>query len=193
MIIGIDIDEVLCRTNDYFLFELNKKYGTNFRREELVRYDYNCFKGFSGEDIFNELIEHLHNNLIYYDIFDGSKEILKKLKKDGHKLYIITSRWKEFEEKTLIWLEKHFGKNFFDKILIYNDKFEKKSKDEIAKENNIDVLIEDAPKYALKASKNKIRVLLMNHPWNKDLEENEFLIRVYSWEDIYEKIKNFNK
>ena len=193
MIIGIDVDEVLCRTNDYFLFEFNKKHGTNFKREELTRYDYECFEGYNGEYIFDCLVNHLHENLTFYDIFDDSKKVLKQLKEEGHQLYVITSRWKEFREKTIFWLNNHFGENFFDKILIYNDKYEKKCKAEVAKEYGVDILIDDAPKFALGAVKNGIYVLLMNHPWNQDIKNTKNLKRVYNWLEIKKEIDKITK
>lgn len=190
MIIGVDVDEVLCRTNDYFLYEFNKKHKTNFKREQLTRYDYECFEGFDGKYIFDALLKHLHENLTFYDIFDESKDVLKKLKQDGHKLYVITSRWVAFREKTEFWLDSHFGKNFFDKILIYNDQYEKVCKSDVAKENGVDILIDDAPKFALGAEVKGISVLLMNHPWNRDIKNTKYITRVYSWADIKVHIEN---
>lgn len=189
--IGIDVDEVLCRTNDYFLYEFNKKHNTTFKREELTRYDYECFEGYSGKQIFNALVNHLNDNLQFYDIFDNSKNILTQLKKEKFELYVITSRWIEFREKTIYWLNSHFGEDFFDKILIYNGRDEKLCKSEIAKEYNIDILIDDAPKFAIGAKVKGIHVLLMNHPWNQDIKEEKNLIRVHSWKQIYDEIQNF--
>lgn len=193
MIIGIDVDEVLCRTNDYFLFEFNKKHNTNFKREQLIRYDYECFEGYKGEYIFDCLVKHLEENLTFYDIFDDSKNVLTQLKNKGHKLYIITSRWTEFREKTIFWLNNHFGENFFDKVLIYNGKNEKICKSEVARDNGIDILIEDAPKYAINSAKINIYVLLMNHPWNRNIKGKKNLKRVYNWLEISKEIDKISK
>lgn len=185
MRIGIDVDEVLCRTNDYFLYEFNKKHKTNFMRDELTSYTYDCFKGFDGEYIFDCLIKHLNESSIFYDVLDSSKEVLLELKEMGHELFIITSRWKDLGEKTKLWIYKHFGEDFFKDILIYNDGSDRNiDKSQIAQEYNIDVLIEDAPKYALNTASKKIKVLLFNQPWNKNVPESEYITRVYSWNEI---------
>ncbi len=185
MRIGIDVDEVLCRTNDYFLYEFNKKHGTNFMRDQLSSYTYDCFDGFDGKYVFDCLVEHLHKDSLYYDVFDSSKRVLFQLKKDGHQLFVITSRWNDLREKTIKWIYNHFGENFFEDILIYNDGTDMKiDKSEIVVKLGVDILIEDAPKYAISTASKGVKVLLFNQPWNCNVLENEFIQRVFSWNEI---------
>jgi len=185
--LGIDIDEVLCSTNDYFLEEFNKKHNTNFKKEDLTSYKFSNFKEFKSEYIFNELMKHIENNLIKYNILENSKEVLEKLK-TKYELYIITSRWIKFKTKTIAWLNKHFKENFFKEILIYNDEFENKCKIDIAKKNKINILIEDAPEFIIKADKENLKIILMDRPWNRKIKENKNIKRVYNWKEIEKEL-----
>lgn len=181
--IGVDIDEVLCRTNDYFLKEFNKNHNTDFKREQIKRYNFDCFEEYSGKYVFNKLVEHLKENLSEYEIVKDAKEVLSELKKENH-LFIITSRQDFFKEKTLSWLNLHFEENFFENILFLDDFKFFSCKSEICNEYKIDVLIEDAPNHAINTSQNGIKVLLMDCPWNRDIKENKNLIRVKNWKEI---------
>ncbi len=193
MRIGIDIDEVLCGTNDYFIYEFNKKHKTKIKKEDFVDYNFKTIKGYESEYVLNCLIKHIRENLEYYEIFNNSKRVLTKLKKENNELYIITSRYKEFEKKTIEWLEEKFGKDFFNKILIYNETGVEANKAEVAEKNGIEILIEDMEKYIIDAAKRGINVLMMDHPWNSNVKETERITRVFSWKDIEKKIEEIKK
>jgi uncharacterized HAD superfamily protein len=189
MNIGIDIDEVLCYTNDHFLEEFNLKHNTNFKKKQLLDYYYNHLVGFESKYVINEIVNHLINNSEEYDIIEDSKEVLTKLKQDN-KLFIITAR-KEilFLEKTTNWLKRHFGENFFEEIIFSTKNHEEKyCKSDICTKYNIDIMIEDAPHHALKCADKNIKVFLMNRPWNKSLKEHDNITRVNSWREIEEKL-----
>lgn len=187
MKIAIDIDEVLCKTNDFFLEDFNKEHKTNYTREDIKSYYFDNFEKYEPEYVFKKLIEHFSNKGHIYTLSENAKETLIKLK-EKHSLSIITAREDFMKELTLTWLEKHFGKDFFENI--YFSAFSKihKCKSQICEDYAFELLIEDAPAYALNTSKKGIKVFLMDCPWNKNLEENKNLIRVKNWLDIEEKI-----
>ena len=189
MNIGIDIDEVLCKTNDYFLEEFNNKHKTNFTRENLHNYHYNYMGDYDSSYVVKELINHLHLNAENYKIITGAKEILEKLRQE-HKLFIITAREKtSFGQKTKNWLEKNFGEDFFEEIIFSTlDIYNTQCKSNICKNYNIDIMIEDAPHHALKCANKNIKVFLMSCPWNKNIQEHENITRVRNWNDIEEKL-----
>ncbi|MFW6285984.1 MAG: 5' nucleotidase, NT5C type [Nanoarchaeota archaeon] len=192
MNIGIDIDEVLCKTNDSFLKAFNKKHNTNIKRTDIFNYDYSCVEHFQRGYILSELIKHLELNLNNFEIVVDAKNVLKKLKNKGYKLYVITARNKELvSEKTIDWLNFHFGENFFEKILFSNEgKNMRYCKSEITKKYNIDILIEDEPNYATNCAELGIKVFLMDCPWNKKVVESNNLTRIYNWIDIENLLLN---
>jgi uncharacterized HAD superfamily protein len=192
-VIGIDVDDTLCSTIAYFLFDFNREHNSNIKVDDIKSFELTTVKNFSQDYIYKKLIKHLKECLDKYDILENSFEVLNYLKSKGYKLKIITSRRIELKEKTVKWLNNHFGENFFDDIIFYNKKDFEKCKAEIAKENNIDLLIEDAPHYVKNANQLGIKVLVFDRPWNKNLTEENYYKRVYSWNDIKLILENLNQ
>lgn len=192
MRIAVDIDEVLCRTNDSFFEFFNKEHNTKFSREDILDYNYSSLEGFNEEYVFTSVVKFVHENVENFHIVPESIEILKKLKSEGHKLFILTSRWENLYDRTKKWLDVSFGENFFENIFFTGGVVHaKKCKSDVCIKEKFDLLIEDAPKYAINTSQKKILVLLMDCPWNRSLIENKYLVRVKNWNEIYEKIRKY--
>ena len=185
MRIAVDIDEVLCKTNDYFLEYFNAEHGTNFTRENIVNYEYDSFTGFEKEYVYTKLVDYVHKNLDKFRVMPYAKDILSDLKKE-HELFILSSRDISLKDRTHAWLEFHFVVNFFDDVILIGGHYEQKlCKSDVCVEKGFHMLIEDAPKFAKNTSDLGISVLLMDCPWNRNLEETRNLIRVFNWNDIY--------
>jgi uncharacterized HAD superfamily protein len=192
MRIGVDVDEVLCVTNEYFVDYFNKKHNTSYKREDILDYDYTSFVSHDSDFVISELKCFIEDNLDKFDIIGGARDTLEKLKGLGHEIVILTSRRVEIRERTIRWLKDRFGDDFFDEFLIYNRSLSRKRcKSEISVENRIGVLIEDAPHYAARTASCGIPVLLFDCPWNRMVEESELLVRVRDWDEIDEKIRLF--
>lgn len=58
-----------------------------------------------------------------------------------------------------------------------------KSKAEICKEIQADILIEDNLKYAQQVAQAGIKVLLFDYPWNQSSNLNPLIIRVCGWKE----------
>ena len=112
-------------------------------------------------------------------------------KYEKHEIYIITARknndeWfsetlkKDVEGITKKWLENN--KIDYDEIF-----FDIKDKGECCKKHHIDVMIEDDP-INIRKLINKTNIIIFDYPYNRN-EEFRNLIRVHSWYDIYNKIK----
>lgn len=192
MRIGVDIDEVLCMTNKYFIDYFNKKYNTNYDKESIKEYNYKSFLFHDNDFVIAELKNFIDNNLEKFEIIQNAKKVLTKFKEMGLEIVILTSRSVKLRKRTIDWLKLNFGEELFDEFLIYNGDFdEEMCKSKIAMQNKIDVLIEDAPHYAINTSLVGIPVLLFDCPWNRSLDDSEFLIRVKNWDEIDEKMKLF--
>ncbi len=189
MRVAIDVDEVLTRTNDYFLREFNEEHGTEFKREDITDYNYLWVEkeGFNRDYVFGKLVEYVRNDLDSYDIGSDIVDVLSNLKNLGHELFILTSRDDLVKERTIEWLEKSFGKGFFDEMVFTGDAISKTiCKSEVCKIHEFDVLIEDAPHYCQEVSKAGVKVLMMDCPWNRDVKESENLIRVNNWKEVFD-------
>lgn len=190
MNIGIDIDGVLTNDDDYIL-DCTSKYCYE-----------NSIKGFENADLYeyrkfnwdeNTIDAYRKKYFINYIKNEPARkfasEIIKKLREDGHRIIIITARYKTFEngkigdenirECTLNWLKKNDID--YDKII-----FTKPPKVKEIIENKIDLMLEDSPTTINEIVK-VVKVLYYDTRYNKDIE-GENIIRVYSWYDIYMKM-----
>ena len=185
MRIGIDIDGVLTDITRFL-----SDYGIKFCYENNIKYkikpnEYDEAKalGVSDENAYRFWNKYLPYYATEYPAREFASEVIEMLKQKND-IYIVTARnedglpqeaygkMKEFVEK---WLYKNNIK--FDKIV-----YTKGSKLPFCIENNIDIMIEDAP-INLKEISTKIPVLCFDNPYNK-LIEGENITRVYSWYDI---------
>lgn len=137
-----------------------------------------------------ENIERIARNL---DVIKGAKEYIKKLKKDGHTIVIITGRdngeYTDPYGMTKKWLnEKEI---IYDKLILTDAyKNNKHAKTEKCFENNIDIMIDDSIRNCRDCIENNITTLLMDTPYNRTEKD---IIRVNNWKEIYEFITNYKK
>lgn len=191
MNIGIDIDGVLTNDDDYILdFASKYCYENNlegFKDANLYEYrkldwDKNTINNYRKKYFLNYIKNEPARRF--------SSEIIKKLREDGNKIFIISARYKTAEngnidnenikECTLNWLRKN--KIEYDKII-----FTKPPKTKEIIENKIDIMIEDSPT-TIKELVKVVKVLYYDTRYNRNIEY-ENMIRVYSWYDVYMKIK----
>ena len=123
-----------------------------------------------------------------YPIRLFASEVIKKLKNDGHQIFIITGRNKSYEDtpdgekmrlKVKKWLEKHDV--IYDKLI-----FAKVPKINELKENEIDLMIEDSPS-TIPLIKDIVKVFCFDARYNQCVNFDN-VTRVFSWYDIYMKI-----
>lgn len=190
MRIGIDIDGVLTNMEQFML-----DYATKYCYEKnlsiklnIKEYDDVKMLNITKEQVIKFWNTYLGEYVINYPVRLFAKDVIDKLKKEGNEIYIITARdeyglpdelYGKMSELTKQWLNKN--EIYYDKIF-----FTGKSKMQIIEENNIDIMIDDAPRNINELS-SKIPVLCYNTQYNADIEGKN-IIRVYSWYDIYEKI-----
>ena len=69
-----------------------------------------------------------------------------------------------------------------------------KGKAKICNQQDINLMIEDNPTYALNCAKKDINVYLFDAPWNRNgfEEMHENITRIYGWKDILEGVENRN-
>ncbi len=203
MNIGIDIDGVLTNMRK-FEIEEGIKYCEKTKIGGLVNSD-----AYSSTDMFNwdeeTDFDFWKENIFKYaetgEVMEGAANNTKKLKEDGHKLYIITARWLANDEENAItknnneirekmretvkgWLRKNNIE--YDKIIFSG---EDKSKHII--ENKIDIMIEDSPNNLKQLSK-LTKMICMDWNYNKEVD-GEKIYRCYNWDEIYSYITNVEK
>ena len=118
---------------------------------------------------------------------DCVAEVLKNLKEERNNIIIITSRYEELEGSTEI---EDYTRKWLDKNGIVYDKLVLGANDKLkaAKENDIDLFIDDSIKHCRNAQSGNIRTILYTSICNQGVETPD-LERAYSWVQIYDKYK----
>lgn len=190
MIIGVDIDDTLTDIR-YKIKEEATKYAKQLGKEVKNENEYiedknngNTYQekyGFTYEELkyfLKEIQEEITKNA---NPREGVKEAIKKLRKDGNQIYIITARDEEFHDDPYMlsknWLDKNDIE--YDKIIV-NARY----KDKICKEEKIDIFIDDQLANCMKVSNEGIKVIRITDY----KEKHGNIINKSNWEEIYKYI-----
>lgn len=123
-------------------------------------------------------------------------EVIRKLREEGHEIWIVTARHhtdphmdgmlegETLPEATRKWLQK--SGIVYDQIA-----FGTYDKGEYCRENGIEVMIEDDPRYLATFDGATKMVLVFDQPYNQGVEMKNGA-RVYTWYEIYEQIREMN-
>lgn len=195
MKIGIDIDGVLTNDDEFIL-----DYATKFCYENNIDFYKDPYLWETRKFNWEEETLQKYRNKYFWEYVNNepprkfASEIIKKLKEDGHQIYIITSRYLTTSDTTdgekmrkciNEWLKKYDIQ--YDSIYFSNNKLVD------IKNLKLDIMIEDSPKYIPNYSK-EVHVFCYDCRYNRDLKCDN-MTRVFSWYDIYTKIckRHYNK
>lgn len=179
MVIGIDIDGVLMDDDTYRLDHIAKYcYENNLpEMDRPYNYEIKCTWGVSTiEDYDKKYYEDYIKNTPAKAF---AAEIIKKLHNEGNKIIIITGRDYEYKQEIEEWLDRN--------NIIYDELCIVYPKTNTVKEKNVNVMIEDCPDLIPDIAKVS-HVFCYDNRYNVNLE-CENMTRVFSWYDIYSKIK----
>lgn len=191
MNIGIDIDDTIVSTTEHII-----KYADKYSKEVLGKENMNTNMGnihtrFYLRDIYgwnneikDDFFEKYYKNIMSEcDFLPYAKEYLIKLKEEGHNLIYITARTTEVKCcDTCNITENMFLENGipYDKII-----YDSWNKTDKAQENNIDIMIEDCYDTCVDFNNLGIKSILMTSDINSNIIEDENIIRVNNWKEVY--------
>ena len=193
MNIGIDIDDTISETFETLLPYAQKYTIEDLKRESKVHIDGNLGNHFyivymndwneqEATEFWNKYYGEILREL---NIKKFAAEAINNLRKQGHKIYLITARWDmpndNVKEITRNWLSDN--KVEYDELIINaSDKLK------IVQEKNIDIFIDDSFKNCKNIVDNtNIKVYMMTSRVNSDFND-EKIKRVFSWPEIYDLI-----
>lgn len=193
MKIGIDIDDTIADTYE-LIMNYAQEYTIEFlKREPIIKHE-SCGNHYYAQYLHGwkqgEDIEFL--NLYYKNIIEKvrprtlSVNYLEKLKQEKNEIILITARW-ETDKFDVIELTKKWVKENnipCDKLIINAE-----NKLVAAKQEKLDIFIDDSFKNCKMVSDSGIRTYIMDTGVNRDLED-EKIERVYSWPHLYMKLKS---
>ena len=196
MNIGIDIDNTITEVQD----QLNKaaydyaiKLGKNIENAdnplEYIKNNRDTYRKkfqFSYEELkyfLQNIQEEITNKA---KPIDNAVEVINRLKKEGHKIIIITARDSEFHDDPYLlsknWLDKNNIK--YDQIIV-----NAREKGMVCKDENIDLFIDDQLNNCLDVLKEGIKVIRISN----EICDNKDIIDLDSWTKIYEYIGALNE
>ena len=119
------------------------------------------------------------------NLIPGAKYVIDMLQKEGNKLIIISARGGMVKEMKDVAIDKFNEEGLsFDKYYWgQNDKLT------VAQQENIDLMIDDSYEVCKKLSENGINTIYFRDKEMKKIEQNEYLIEVSNWGEIYRYIK----
>lgn len=192
MIIGVDCDGVLTDMSAY-IYEYGEKY---FKRKPSNLDGYSTAEIFdcSDKDEFRFGLRYFFTYCKKWPPRNGAAEIISKLNKDGHELYEITARKFVTMKNPLGWYSrllyeqwlKKYGFEFKD-IFYCSESNAPADKLIGCRKYSVDLMIDDKPEVALRLADNDVKVLLFDTRYNQNVNHSN-IIRVYDWNDVYEKI-----
>ena len=196
MNIGIDIDDTIANTYDV-LFNYAQNYTINDIGKEIKDVNRNSithmyctvFHNWNKEEDKEFLDKYYEKTVLKVQPKMYAVENIKRLKESGDKIYLITARFLsdkfDVEKLTKDWLEKYGIP--YDKLILNSQ-----NKVIAAKENDIDIFVDDSIKNCTEMANVGIKTYMMDTIINKDFE-SEDIERVYSWPHLYQKIEIIKK
>ena len=183
MKIGIDIDDTICDTWDYLIPHLSNYFKIDVDKLKNIQDAYYtaCNVTFDQYCIFAK--KYYSKFVMEYKLKENVREMIEKLKQDGHEIIFITARsTKGFDDpykSSLDYLNMH--DIYFDKLLV-----NVKNKAEKCLEEKIDIFIDDSIDNCKSIADKGINVLLFDASFNKNCS---LFKRVLNWNQVYEEIK----
>lgn len=191
MIIGIDIDNTLTEVQEELnqaAFEYAKKLGKDVNDAnnplEDIKNNGDTYKAkfkFNYEELqyfLREIQEKITNKAMPRV---GVVETIKKLRKEGHLIYIITARDSEFHDDPY-----SLSKNWLDKNNIEYDKLivNARQKAPVCNQEKVELFIDDQLNNCLDIQKIGIKAIRISDD-NKTFEN---IITLHNWNEIYRYI-----
>lgn len=189
-VLAVDVDEVLYPFMPLFIEHHNKHHGTNKMLNQLTSYVLE--ENFSMSD--NQKLERIRSFVAGGGFSKGlpleqSQQAIAKLARQ-YDLVVVTSRWKDWEQDTLDWLQQHFPDSFkrihFANSITWN-RGDKHDKSSICLELGAVAFIDDSLDNVEKVSGAGITSLLFgDYPWNQAEKLPDNAQRVRDWNEVLE-------
>jgi len=196
MVFVIDLDDTVCDTDSY-----SEKYIKKFIKKNKLPYKFvskvarfaEAKFDWDNETALKWYLEYGDQMMLEFPVKKNAVKIINKLYDEGNTIIISTARANDWhvkpEEITHEWIKKVGLK--YHKIYIG-----RKDKEEICKDEDADVFIDDdikitaRVKHYFESNNKKGFVFLSSTLYNKQQEVADGVIRVKSFKQVYNIIKN---
>ena len=181
-VVVVDVDDVIARFRQNFYEWVNKTYpGSNVEYKSPEYFISKSICGKSGDELLIEFIDA--GNLKKLDVCENVVSGLRRLRRDGYWIHILTAR-PEFELKclneTYEWLEKCVGE--FDSVQLSSEKYIAVAGLEPYKHGKVVCAIDDSPKHASEYVMHGIPCIVPVRSYNMGVHNIEGIYS-FDWED----------
>lgn len=193
--IYIDMDDVLCESNQTFLRILEKDFNKKVPYDEITSFDLKQSFGLTDEE-YSVFFDRIHDpiEMIQHTALNGARQVLDIWNHNGYKINILTGRPSAAQAVSLQWLAHHQFK--YDEFSIVN-KYDRDSSNgettlslESLSEMTFDLAVEDSGNMAKFLSETmNTPVALLDRPWNRSFTFNNNVTRCTDWDDIKTKFE----
>ncbi len=193
MRIGIDLDGVIFDSEKLYriyseLYDIQDLKKNSIRNNREIKFQdrYSW-----SEEETDGFVKKYHRKITEVSNFmPGAKDIIPLLKEEGHTLIVITARGKLNKDLIPITIQrlKDNDLDIFEKYYWGTE-----NKEEICKQEKIDLMIDDSNKNCKKLARDHIHTIYLKDAPSFDLEENEYLKVLYNWGEIYRYIKQLEE
>ena len=192
MKIAFDLDDTLCMTDEYSEYYITKFIEENNlpikKIREIARYSDGKYD-WDFEYAKKWFKTYGDEMMLQFPSKQYAVEVIKELRKRGHKIAIITARaddWhREPEQTSIKWLEKNDIE--YDELF-----FGRADKEAICKDIDVDIFVDDdldiTENVAKMFSGSNKKVFLMNSAWNENFPEPEGVIRIHNLKELLENL-----
>lgn len=178
MRIAIDIDSTLHPYWDQLARAARRRFGVHLAYEDQVTWDIALLR----PEQLRACIDETHRDDVVMAArpYPGAVDVVRSWRGAGHFIQISSHRAPRSREATARWLNS-IGLPY-DELHCSFDKVSR------CTEAGIDLLIDDSPVNLMAAAERGIAVATLAHPWNRDICEDEDVIRAADWPGLAERL-----
>lgn len=195
LVIAIDCDDVLMPSSEAIVAHYNQEYGTNVHVDDFYERNPGQWGVQSLEEVYDRIRMYFHSPQFkaevkpYAEAVDAVKRLARR-----HELHLVTGRGSNVEAVTQAMVDEHFTSLFVSMEHTGSYKqpdgtFIRRTKGEVCKAINADILIDDNLDHARSVIEHGIDTVLLfgTNAWT-DKEKLAGAIRCQGWSDVLSEI-----
>jgi uncharacterized HAD superfamily protein len=188
--IYVDLDDVLCQTASYFLAIVEREFGKRIAYEDLIHFDMGESCGLRSEER-EELyrIAHEPDELAQIAPIAEAINTVTEWIQQGYEIAIVTGRPPDSYEPTVSWMMQHRVPHHSFTMVDKYGRFATHdtiaiSLEELASRSYCWAVEDSLPMAQYLADQMRVRVALIDRPWNRTDFAHPWLNRCRDWEAI---------
>ena len=180
MRIAVDVDSTLHHYWDQLAAVAKRRFGVDLPYDEQITWTITRLR---KEQVHVCVAEtHREANVLAAQPYPGAVETIRGWHEAGHFIHVTSHRTTDAHDATERWLHE-IGLPY-DELYCSFDKVAR------CREIGIDLLIDDSPVVLMSAAEAGIRTATIEHPWNRDLREEEDVVSAPDWPTLARRLES---